>query len=162
MGTIEDIIKQKKFTDEYHRAMIGVSSLASTLEYLQFQFFKQFEITSQQYNALRILRGQYPRPATVSLVKERMIDQNSDASRIIERLRKGSFIERVVNEKDRRAVDIIITTRGLDLLKKIDKLIPNIQDPIKTLDASEITQFNDLLDKLLSRWLNAEDKSLKS
>ena len=92
MGTIEDIIKQKKFTDEYQKALIGVSSLASMLEYTQLKFFKQFEITPQQYNVLRILRGQYPKPAMVSLVKERMIDQNSDASRIVERLRKGYFV----------------------------------------------------------------------
>ena len=156
MGIIEEIIKQKKFTDEYHRAFIGISSLSSILEYIQLQFFKQFEITPQQYNVLRILRGQYPKPATVSLVKERMIDQNSDASRIIERLRKIDFVERLTNEQDRRAVDIIITTKGLELLKKIDKLLPELRDPVKTLNQDEILAFNALLEGLLSRWFKVE------
>ena len=156
MGVIEEIIKQKKFTDEYHRAFIGISSLSSILEYIQLQFFKQFEITPQQYNVLRILRGQYPKPATVSLVKERMIDQNSDASRIIERLRKIDFVERLTNEQDRRAVDIIITTKGLELLKKIDKLLPELRDPVKTLNQDEILAFNALLEALLSRWFKVE------
>ena len=156
MGVIEEIIKQKKFTDEYHRAFIGISSLSSILEYIQLQFFKQFEITPQQYNVLRILRGQYPKPATVSLVKERMIDQNSDASRIIERLRKIDFVERLTNEQDRRAVDIIITTKGLELLKKIDKLLPELRDPVKTLNQDEILAFNALLEGLLSRWFKVE------
>ena len=160
MGTIEDIIKQKKFTDEYQKALIGVSSLASMLEYTQLKFFKQFEITPQQYNVLRILRGQYPKPAMVSLVKERMIDQNSDASRIVERLRKGYFVERVVNETDRRAVDIVITQKGLDLLKKIDRILSDVKDPIRTLDKVEIVDFNEMLDKILSRWLKAEEENL--
>jgi DNA-binding MarR family transcriptional regulator len=152
MGTIEEIIKQKKFTDEYQRAFIGMAYLSNTTDYIQQQFFKEYDITSQQYNALRILRGQHPKPATVGLIKERMIDRNSDASRIVERLRKAGYVERVTCENDRRAVDVVINDKGLALLKKIDPHINNIEEPLKMLDKDEVSLLNTLMDKMLSRW----------
>ena len=153
MGTIEDIIQQKKFSDDYHRAFVGVAYLYNQLDYIQQQLFKEYDITSQQYNALRILRGQHPKPATVGLIKERMIDRNSDASRIVERLRKANLVERVTCENDRRAVDVIITDKGLELLLKLDPVISNIDDPLRMLDNKEIADLNDILDKSLSRWI---------
>ena len=152
MGTIEEIIKQKKFADEYQRAFIGMAYLSNTTDYIQQQFFKEYDITPQQYNALRILRGQHPKPATVGLIKERMIDRNSDASRIVERLRKAGYVERVTCENDRRAVDVVINDKGLALLKKIDPHINNIDEPLKMLDKDEIVILNTLVDKILSRW----------
>jgi len=153
MGTVEDIIQQKKFTDDYHRAYVGFAYLYNQIDYIQQQLFKEYGVTPQQYNALRILRGQHPKPATVGLIKERMIDRNSDASRIVERLRKANFVERVTCENDRRAVDVVITEKGLALLKKLDPLVSTINDPLKTLDAAEIAELNAMLDKILSRWL---------
>jgi DNA-binding MarR family transcriptional regulator len=153
MGTVEDIIQQKKFTDDYHRAYVGFAYLYNQIDYIQQQLFKEYGVTPQQYNALRILRGQHPKPATVGLIKERMIDRNSDASRIVERLRKANFVERVTCENDRRAVDVVITEKGLALLKKLDPIVNTINDPLKTLDATEIAELNAMLDKILSRWL---------
>jgi DNA-binding MarR family transcriptional regulator len=153
MGTVEDIIQQKKFTDDYHRAYVGFAYLYNQIDYIQQQLFKEYGVTPQQYNALRILRGQHPKPATVGLIKERMIDRNSDASRIVERLRKANFVERVTCENDRRAVDVVITEKGLALLKKLDPLVSTINDPLKTLDAAEIAELNAMMDKILSRWL---------
>jgi len=152
MGTVEEIIQQKKFHDDYQRAYIGMAFLYNQIEYLHQQLFKEYDVTPQQYNALRILRGQYPKPATVGLIKERMIDRNSDASRIVERLRKANFVERVTCENDRRAVDVIITEKGLALLKKIDLVIYDLKEPLKVLDQNEVAEFNTILDKILSRW----------
>ena len=155
MGTLEEVIKQKKFTDEYHKAFIGISYLYNIIDYVQQKLFKEYDITPQQYNALRILRGQHPKPATVGLIKERMIDRNSDASRIVERLRKANLVERVTCENDRRAVDIVITGKGLDLLKRMDSVVTSIEEPLKKLDKTEIAEFNDLIDKMLARWIEA-------
>jgi DNA-binding MarR family transcriptional regulator len=153
MGTVEDIIQQKKFTDDYHRAYVGVAYLFNVMDYIHQQLFKEYDITPQQYNALRILRGQHPKPATVGLIKERMIDRNSDASRIVERLRKAEYVERVTCENDRRAVDVVITEKGLTLLKKLDPIINDLNNPLRMLNAEEIGDLNNTLDKLLSRWL---------
>jgi MarR family multiple gene transcriptional regulator MgrA len=158
MGTVEDIIQQKKFTDDFHRAYVGVSCLYSVMDYVHQQLFKEYDITPQQYNALRILRGQHPKPATVGLIKERMIDRNSDASRIVERLRKASYVERVTCENDRRAVDVVITEKGLALLKKLDPVINTINNPLKMLNKDEISDLNVMLDKMLSRWLETTGK----
>jgi MarR family multiple gene transcriptional regulator MgrA len=154
MGTIEDIIQQKKFNDDYHRAYVGVAYLYNQIDYIQQQLFKEYDVTPQQYNALRILRGQHPRPATVGLIKERMIDRNSDASRIVERLRKAEFVERVTCENDRRAVDVVITAKGLELLTKLDPIVNTINDPLRMLGKEEIGELNTMLDTMLQRWLD--------
>jgi MarR family multiple gene transcriptional regulator MgrA len=154
MGTIEDIIQQKKFNDDYHWAYVGVAYLYNQIDYIQQQLFKEYDVTPQQYNALRILRGQHPRPATVGLIKERMIDRNSDASRIVERLRKAEFVERVTCENDRRAVDVVITAKGLELLTKLDPIVNTINDPLRMLGKEEIGELNTMLDTMLQRWLD--------
>jgi DNA-binding MarR family transcriptional regulator len=105
------------------------------------------DITLQQYNILRILRGQFPNPATVNLLRERMLDKMSDASRIVDRLYKKGLLSRSTNEKDRRAVDILITKKGLDLLKKLDTEM-NIDDELSlNLKSDEAGLLSDLLDK---------------
>jgi len=152
MGTVEEIIQQKKFHDDYQRAYIGMAFLYNQIDYIHQKLFKEYDVTSQQFNALRILRGQYPKPATVGLIKERMIDRNSDASRIVERLRKANLVERVTCENDRRAVDVIITEKGLELLKRIDLVLYDQEEPLKVLDKDEVAEFNGMLDKILSRW----------
>jgi DNA-binding MarR family transcriptional regulator len=111
--------------------------------------FKPYDITMQQFNILRILRGQMPNPCTVNILKERMLDKMCDASRMVDRLLQKGFIERCVNKKDRRAVDIKISTQGLDLLAKFDE----ITDPNKLFSALtdlEAKTLNQLLDKVRS------------
>jgi DNA-binding MarR family transcriptional regulator len=145
---LEEEIKQKEFKNEYAK---GVVNLIYTFNWLDTQtrdFMKKFDITSQQFNILRILRGQQPAPATINLLKDRMLDKMCDASRMVERLKTKSLVERRVCEKDRRAVDIFITKKGLELLAKIDKDMPDQEKLMKNLNPAEIKQFNVLLDKL--------------
>src|SRR3989442_1200489 len=71
---------------------------------------KKFGISQQQYNILRILRGQGEKPASVNLLRERMLDKSSDASRLVERLRVKGLAERIICPSDRRSVEIRITT----------------------------------------------------
>src|SRR3954463_16433741 len=111
MPTIEDLIKQPKFENEKHKAVISLTFTAGLLAGFWEEFFGRFDLTSQQYNVLRILRGQYPKPASVNLIRERMMDKMSDVSRLVERLRKNGFVERTVRKDDRRAVDVIITRK---------------------------------------------------
>jgi DNA-binding MarR family transcriptional regulator len=107
-----------------------------------------YDITTQQFNVLRILRGQYPRPSTVSFVKETMLDKMSDASRIIDRLLQKELIMKHNNHKDKRAVDIIISDKGLSLLAKIDSEVC-ISDIISgNLTLQEAQELNQLLDKV--------------
>jgi DNA-binding MarR family transcriptional regulator len=107
-----------------------------------------YDITTQQFNVLRILRGQYPRPSTVSFVKETMLDKMCDASRIVDRLLQKDLIVKHNNPRDKRAVDIVISDKGLSLLDKIDQEV-TISDIIsENLTLEEAEELNQLLDKV--------------
>ncbi len=152
MGAIEELIQQTKFKNEHHRSVVSLIFVGNLINDHLNTYFKKFGITGQQYNVLRILRGQHPKPATVNLIRERMLDKNSDASRIVERLRKAALVERLTCPKDRRAVDVLITKKGLDLLTKIDASQKELDEPVKSLSATEVKQLNSLLDKVLTKF----------
>ncbi len=111
-------------------------------------FLKDSEITIQQYNVLRILRGQHPNPCSIKLIKERMLDRMSDASRIVDKLNLKKLVLRCECPNDRRSVDIIITDKGLELLKSLDYIDTTPEQLFKSLSPKEITTLNNLLDKL--------------
>jgi DNA-binding MarR family transcriptional regulator len=145
---IEDEIKQKSFKSEFQKAMINLLFTAGWLEHKQTQFFKQWGISPQQYNVLRILRGQNNSPITVAAIQERMLDKMSNASRLVEKLKKKNLITRKTSKKDRRQVDIFITTNGLELLKEIDNYLHEQEKIIKKLSLNEVVELNRMLDKI--------------
>lgn len=145
---LEDDIKQKEFRSEYHKGIINVMYTFNWLDSHSTEFFKTYDLTTQQFNILRILRGQHPKPSTINLLKERMLDKMCDASRMVERLRKKDLVERKTSEVDRRSVDIVITKKGLDLLKKIDKALPEFENIMNHLTLEEVKKLNSLLDKM--------------
>lgn len=146
---IEKEIKQNvKFSSEYHKMVVNILYTASWLESKHANALKAFDLTPQQFNILRILRGQHPQPATINLLIDRMIDKSSNASRLVERLLQKGFVNRCANEKDKRAVNVAITVKGLETLKAIDSKNHLLEDGLKTLSVSEASTINNLLDKL--------------
>ncbi len=145
---IEEEISQPKFKNKNHKGIVNIIYTFNWLYEKQFNFLKPFGITVQQFNILRILRGQHPKPATIKLLKERMLDKMSDASRLVEKLRAKGFIDRKLCDHDRRNVDVLITKQGLDLLKKIDGKEKEAEDLLKNLKSEELDLLNDLLDKI--------------
>lgn len=111
-------------------------------------YFKDLNITMQQYNVLRILRGQHPNPCSIKLIKERMLDKMSDTSRIVDKLYTKQLLLRRECPNDRRSVDVVITDKGLELLKSMDYIDDLPTELLKTLSEDEITIMNNLLDKL--------------
>ncbi len=144
---IENDIKQNKFKSEYQKAGINLMFTVRGMEHKHFQLLKKFGITPPQFNILRILRGQYPKATTVNDLIDRMIDKASNASRIVEKLRGKGMVERKTSESDRRAVDVAITAKGLDLLKQVDNVEQEFYFGIGTLSNEEVKQLNALLDK---------------
>jgi DNA-binding MarR family transcriptional regulator len=145
---LEKEIASTKFESNHHKAVINLLYTYGWVTNLLRKQFDKYQLTMQQYNILRILRGQYPQPATINLLKERMLDKMSDASRIVERLVQKGFVSRCTNEKDRRAVDIMINEKGLEILKTLD-LELNINNILKNnLNDEEAVQLNVLLDKM--------------
>lgn len=145
---IDKEIQSDKFEDDYHRVTINILFTYGWLGNLMRGQFEKHNITQQQFNVLRILRGQYPKPATVNLLKERMIDKMSDASRIVDRLVQKQLVTRCTNNKDRRAVDIRISDQGLEILSKMDSEYKAKDYLQANLTEEEAGQLSALLDKM--------------
>lgn len=145
---IEDKIKQSKFRNERHRLLANLFYQYNGLINEHQKLLKPYDISFQQFNILSILRGQYPNAASIQLIKERMIDQNSDVSRLVDRLLKKKFFNRTTCPKDRRQVDVVITQAGLDILKKIDLQTSQFDSLVSSLSEEEARTLNQLLDKI--------------
>ena len=111
-------------------------------------FFKDVDLTVQQYNVLRILRGQYPNPCSLKLIKERMLDRMSDASRIVDKLVAKEYVIRNECPSDRRSVNLVISNSGLKLLKDLDYIDESTKEMFKNLTVDQISLLNTLLDDL--------------
>lgn len=144
---LEEEIKQKEFTNVYNKLAVNIIYTNSWLDYHLQKRFKEHDLTSSQYNILRILKGQYPDKVSVNLLKDRMLDKMSDASRLVERLRVKGFVERETSKIDRRKVEVIITEAGLNLLKDLDVLENDIDKLLESLTEEEAETINNLLDK---------------
>ena len=145
---IEKEIYNKKFEDNHQKVVVNLIYTYGWITNLLKLKLNKHSITLQQYNILRILRGQYPNPATVNLLKERMLDKMSDASRIVERLVQKDLVKRCVSNKDRRAVDILISQKGLDILQKLDNEVSLKNLLSKNLSDEEANTLSGLLDKM--------------
>ncbi len=141
-------IKQKKFKSVYEQVIVNLLFTSNWAGSLHHKLLKPYGISQQQYNVLRILRGQYPNPASVGLITDRMLDKNSNASRLVEKLVHKELIERTVSKYDRRQRDVLITEKGLELLGKIDLEFEELEKQFTKLDVEEAKQLNDLLDRL--------------
>lgn len=145
---LEKEINQKKFRNESHKLMVNIIYTFNWLNGQQSDFLKPFDITYQQFNVLRILRGQQMQPASIKLIRERMLDKMSDASRIVEKLRMKGLVERHICQHDRRSCQVFITQKGMDLLSEIDTSEGRQTDLMIALSEKEKVELNLLLDKL--------------
>lgn len=143
---IEDEIKQQKFKTPHQKAVINLIYTTSWMQGKQKEIFKTFNITVQQFNILRILRGQHPNSTSATEIKSRMLDKNSDVSRLLDRLLAKNVITKRVSPNDKRAADVNLTDEGLELLKAIDKKQHQI-DNVLLLSEEEALMLSDLLDK---------------
>lgn len=141
-------IKQKKFRNEYLKATANLFYTSSYMALKTNNYLKTFGLTMPQYNILRILRGQFPNPAPVNLVIDRMLDKASNASRIIDKLETKSLVKRQNGIDDRRVVNVIISRKGMKLLEEIDAVESDMYFGLINLVESEIIEFNRLLDKI--------------
>lgn len=146
--SLENDIKQQSFKSPYSKAIINIIYTNNWLQSLQVEIFKPFDLTLQQYNVLRILRGQYPKPTTVIAIIERMLDKMSNASRLVDKLLAKELVVRRSCAHDRRAVDVTITEKGLNILAEIDSLQGKWEAKLHGLNEDEALQLSDLLDKI--------------
>lgn len=145
---IEDEIKQAKFYDQYQKLMINLLFTGNWVYYHTKKFLNPYDISPEQLNVLRILRGQRPNPSSINLLNERMLYRMSNVSRLVEKLRMKNLLQRNECPQDRRQVDIVITREGLSLLERLDTEIKRFEEKFKNISEEEAKMLNDLLDKL--------------
>lgn len=144
----KEIQQVKPFRNDYHKASVNLIFSGKWMIQFHSDVFKKYNLTVQQYNILRILQGMYPGTTTVKLIRDRMLDRMSDASRIVELLRKKGLVERNISSTDRRRTDVVITGKGSDLLKEIENENESMDNRLSSLNKDEIILLNSLLDKV--------------
>jgi DNA-binding MarR family transcriptional regulator len=145
---IEKEIKQSKFSSEYQKLVVNILFTSSWLYLRNSQELKSYGISTEQYNILRILRGQYPKTSSIQLLVDRMINKSSNASRIVEKLKLKHLVSRKECESDRRLVEVLITEKGMKLLEEIDNLQTKFEESLQTVTLNEAKEVNRILDKL--------------
>ena len=144
---IEKDIQQTNFRNEFQKMGINIIYTANWLNEKMGQILSTEDITQQQYNILRILRGS-DAPLSTLKIRERMLDKMSDTSRIVDRLIVKDLVEKTACLKDKRLVDITVTKKGLQLLEKLDALNEQIDSILKGVSEKEAHTMNQILDKL--------------
>ncbi len=146
---LEDEIKSK-FRDDYHKALVNLYYTNNVIGEQFFKMLKEFGLAVPQYNVLRILREEAPDSVSIGFIKERMLERNSDVSRIVDRLYNKKLVERKENESDRRQKDVLITKKGVDLLGKMTDCEEQEDANLSKLSKKEVKLLNELLDKIRS------------
>ncbi|UZD22176.1 MarR family transcriptional regulator [Algoriphagus halophytocola] len=148
MGSLEEAIKQKEFISPFNKLVVNLLYTHSYLVSAQNRLLKPFDLSPEQYNVLRILRGQNGVPTTVSSIQDRMLNKMSNASRLVEKLKAKGLVERRECPTDRRQVDILITEKGLQILEELQSHMEGFNNQVINLSKEEAVQMNELLDKL--------------
>ena len=144
---IEKDIQQQAFRNEYQKATVNIIFSANWLHEKIKDFLEAEGITPQQYNILRILRGN-KQPMSTLQIRERMLDKMSDTSRIVERILKKGLVEKKVCSTDKRLVDVNISKKGIAVLESLDKKNQKLDSILQGLSAEEAAVLNKLLDKM--------------
>ncbi|MGC4035481.1 MAG: MarR family transcriptional regulator [Chitinophagaceae bacterium] len=146
--SIDKDIHQNKFKNEYHQASVNILFTYGWLMERIKQFLTDFDLTPQQFNMLRILRGSYPEPISTLQIRERMLDKMSDTSRIVDRLILKGLVKKTASEEDRRLVDVVISLRGRRLLEKLDSRQEELDGILGNISPKEAITLSKLLDKI--------------
>ena len=147
MPKIEELVKVRQFASPWHRATINIIYTNNWLNVMLEKRAGAKQITLQQFNVLRVLRGQYPNPVTNNLLKERLLTKTPDISRLVDRIVSKGLVSREKNSIDKRAVDLLITDKGLELLQEIenDMMLDDVLP--ENISVDDCLKLSELLDK---------------
>ena len=145
---IEDEIQQKSFKNPQQKLAINLLFTVNWLNLKISSYLKSHNLTHQQYNILRILRGQKPKACSLKFIKARMLDKMSDTSRVLDNLVKKKLAHREICPGDRRQINIQITEKWIQVLKQLDIIDDVIKDVFASVSDTNIEQLNNLLDQI--------------
>lgn len=141
------VLQMQRFTSEQHKAALNILYTAYLIQTQVNQALKQFGLTAEQYNVLRILKGKHPESMCVKNIAGRVIKRSSNIPRIIDRLIVKNLVTRCASEKDKRETIISLTPQGIRLLEKANRMMEKLDKQIAHLSEKELNQLNKLLDK---------------
>ena len=144
---LEKEIRQPHFKDPYHKAVLNIRFTNGWLDQILLPVLKRYGLSEEQFNVLRILRGQYPTPCSLQLISSRMLNRMSNVTRLVEKLRRNELVTRDVCPENRRKVDILITEKGLSLLAEADPSLTEEMRRHQHVTSQELTELNRILDK---------------
>lgn len=145
---IESILQTKAVLPDHRRAIIHLMLVSNMINEKIAEALKPHDISLQQFNVLRILRGQKGKPANLFTIQERMISKMSNTTRLVDKLILKGYVDRSICETNRRKVEIRITSNGIESLKQMDVAVANIEkDIVKNMSEEELKQLNHLLNK---------------
>src|SRR5687768_17279181 len=147
MGIDQDI-RQSKFRSEYQKAAVNLLYTYGWITERTRELFATEDITPQQFNILRILRGSHPQPLSTLQIRERMLDKMSDTSRIVDRLITKGLVKKGTCKSDRRLVDVMITDKGKKMLERLDERQDELDNIMGNLTEKEAATLSELLDKI--------------
>ena len=148
--SLKNDIKAKGFHSEQEKSFVNLIYTAALFEANFNKFIKPFGVSSQQYNVLRILRGQFPNSMSSGDLHSRMIHKMSNASRLVDKLVEKGYVIRVVNANDKRNILVSITDLGLRLVTDLDKEVAAFQKTSIDLPSAKLKDLNLILDELRS------------
>ena len=145
---VEERIKTDKKLPLKSRTLIHLSLVEAMINEVFTHQLKPFGISLQQFNVLRILRGQKGKPANLSTLNERMVTKMSNTTRLVDKLIQKEYVDRVICKSNRRKVEISITPKGEEALMKIDKVMTQAEEQLlKDFTNNDLETLNALLDK---------------
>jgi DNA-binding MarR family transcriptional regulator len=145
---IEDVIKSTVSIDDSKKVILNIIYTQSVIGEKFAEVLKPYELSSEQYNVLRILRGQKGNPANMCVIQERMIAKNSNTTRLIDKLLLKELVTREVCPDNRRKIEVQITPKGLELLLELDpKVVEHEELFANNLSQEELSELNHLLEK---------------
>ena len=145
---VEEIIKTEKKLPLPARTMIHFALVSNKIREAFASALKPFDMSEQQFNVLRILRGQKRRPANLSTINERMVTKMSNTTRLVDKLILKEYVDREVCAENRRKVEITITDKGMEMLSKLDEVMEKTENELlRDFNEKELEILNQLLDK---------------
>ncbi|MCM0668180.1 MULTISPECIES: MarR family winged helix-turn-helix transcriptional regulator [Flavobacterium] len=146
--TIEEVIKSTVKMDNAKKVILNIMYTQNVIQDHFNELIKPYDLSGEQYNVLRILRGQKGKPANMCVIQERMLAKTSNTTRLVDKLLLKDFVTRNVCPDNRRKIEVSITEKGLDVLKELDpKVDEHEQTFANNLQPEELVFLNQLLEK---------------
>jgi DNA-binding MarR family transcriptional regulator len=146
---IEEVVKLNAIMGLSQKAVLNIIYTQNNINERLIEILKPYDLSNEQFNVLRILRGQKGNPANMCVIQERMLAKTSNTTRLVDKLLLKEFVTRKVCKENRRKIEVLITEKGLSVLKELDpKVVDYEKNIVANLTTNELEQLNNLLEKI--------------